>query len=286
MSTAIVGYKAKHQTVAAMLATARPAIEALLPPGMRVERVTRMALNELARTPYLLNCNPASIVQSVSKAAELGLDIGSTLSHAYLLPYRDKKRGLVCQLIPGYKGLVTLALDSPRYTAIDADVVREGEQFEFARGTSPKLVHYPLVGSGGEVTCAYAVAHLKEGPPMFRVVPKSSKDPAETTLDKVRDEALGKIREEWQRKISPWVKWETEMQKKTALRALCKVLDLSTRLRTALALEQEVDAKTAFGARTSALRDRLSGDVPPPVELDADESEDLTGELIDPDEGP
>lgn len=76
----------------------------------------------------LLQCEPKSLMQEAMKAASLKLPVNKQLGYAYLLPFRDNKKGImVPTLIIGYKGYIQLAIRTGVYKSINADIVYEGE---------------------------------------------------------------------------------------------------------------------------------------------------------------
>ena len=76
----------------------------------------------------LLQCDPSALMQEAMKAASLKLPVNKQLGYAYLLPFRDNKKGImVPTLIIGYKGYIQLAIRSGIYKSINADIVYEGE---------------------------------------------------------------------------------------------------------------------------------------------------------------
>lgn len=82
------------------------------------ERLIKITLAALGRSPALMKCTPESVLQSVMDAAALGLEPGSPLGHAYLVPY-----GSAAQLIIGYRGLIALARRSGNIESVTANCV-------------------------------------------------------------------------------------------------------------------------------------------------------------------
>lgn len=205
-----------------LLAANMKAIQSCLPKHMTPERMCRVALQTIRRTPQLMNCTPESLVAAIVEASSLGLEL-DLRGQAYLVPYKNS-----VTLIPGYKGLMDLAYRSGRVTNIYAEVVCENDQFAFALGLAPKLEHTPNLEDRGALKAVYAVARVKDADPAFVVLGK-------TEIDKIRkaSKASGS---------GPWVQWEEEMWKKTAIRRLCKYLPLSPEIQKAIALDEAADA--------------------------------------------
>lgn len=184
----------------------------LLPEGLRVERVIAAAQLAAYQNPDLLKCEPASIFLAVAKAAQCGLEIGTT---AHLVPF-----GRTCTFVADYKGLIEIVRAAKGARSIDAQVVREGDRFEVTMGTNPGIVHEPRYTQGAAITHAYAVAHHGQLiPPQFVVMSAEEIDAIRTAKSK-----------SWKSgKLEPWY------AKKTVTRQLCKVLPKNAALAAALA---------------------------------------------------
>ena len=195
---------------------------------MTPERMCRVALNTIRRTPTLLECAPETLVSAIVEASSLGLEIDSR-GQAYLVPFFNKKTGTKdVQLIPGYKGLADLAYRSGRVASIFAEVVCENDKFKFALGLEPVLEHTPDLLNRGEMKAVYAVARMKDGEAQFVVLGKSD-------IEKVKKASKASD-------SGPWKDWEDEMWKKTAIRRLCKMLPLSPEIQRAISIDELGDA--------------------------------------------
>ena len=135
-----------------------------------------------------------------------------------------------------------LARRSGQIVSIAAHVVRENDEFEFEYGLDPKLRHVPGGEGAGEITHAYAVAHLKDGGNAFEVM----------TLGEIH---LVMLQTQSKGNWGPWKDHFPEMARKTAIRRLSKFLPLSIEFATAIAL----DAK-ATDQGEQHLEDVLTGD--------------------------
>lgn len=103
---------------------------------------TTSLLNMVNGDPNLAEAQPMSIITSAMVAATLDLPIDKNLGYAYIVPFRDWKKGneKVAQFQLGYKGYIQLAQRSGQYLALNVTEVYEGElkswnrlteQFEF-----------------------------------------------------------------------------------------------------------------------------------------------------------
>jgi len=221
----------KYKSVKGMLAD--PAIKAqiarALPRHMDADRMVRIALSALARTPKLAQCTPESVGIALVKAAEIGVEVNGWEAH--LVPFKNKGQ-MECQLIVDYKGLVKLAYQSDLVLEVHAEVVREGDLFDWAKGTESFLRWKPGSGpSTRPMTHAWAMAKIKNGGSPFVVL--------------TREEVMAhkKCGQGSNSEFSPWNRPETEpaMWKKTAVRDLCKMLPRSSALTQLLIHEQAVE---------------------------------------------
>lgn len=226
-------------TVTNLLTGQFKAIKSALPRHMTPERMCRVALNTIRRTPQLLECAPETMVAAIVEASSLGLEIDSR-GQAYLVPFYNKKTGRrEVQLIPGYKGLADLAYRSGRVDSIFAEVVCENDKFRFSLGLNPTLEHTPSLEDRGKLIAVYAVARMKESAPQFVVMGKGD-------IDKIKG-AIEKKNGKGSLAFSPWQEWEAEMWKKTAIRRLCKMLPLSPEMQRAVSLDEASEAGIVQG---------------------------------------
>lgn len=227
-------------TVARYLADLTPQIARALPRGMNADRVTRLALTTVRKsvleaakrgdiTKSLAYCTPESFAGALLTASALGLE-PDVNGEAYLVPYMGE-----CTFIPGYQGLAKLFYQHPLARQLDCEAVRDGDHFEYRKGTQPFLDHRPTLGNKGPIVAYYAVATLTTGAVAFVVL----------TPDEVK--ALRGGKEGPSGRIPDPQKW---MERKTVLRQLFKLLPKSTTLQVAL------DADERSG--TELYRDRLT----------------------------
>ena len=123
-----------------------------LPSVLTPERFSRIVMTAVSSTPKLAETTPQSFLGAMMTAAQLGLEPNTPLGQAYLLPYKNKGV-LECQFQLGYKGLIDLAYRSGQVSIIQAQAVRENDEFSYEYGLEPKLTHKPAPRDRGEVTC-------------------------------------------------------------------------------------------------------------------------------------
>lgn len=186
-------------------------------------RFARIALTSIRTTPKLMDCSEISLLGAIVTAAQLGLEPGGPLGHAYLVPYKNE-----CQLIIGYQGMIQLALRSGMVASISGRVVHEGDEFDFEYGTNEFVRHRPKGTGGRAMTHAYARAELVTGGSPFVVMTKEE-------VDAIRARSPGAKRDE-----SPWNTDYEAMARKTAVRQLFRWLPASVEFQAALGADQGI----------------------------------------------
>jgi recombination protein RecT len=219
-------------------------IAAALPKGLSPERMTRVVLTAINKTPKLLDCSKESIWESVLNCAALGL-FPDALGRAYLVPYKGK-----CQLIIGYKGLIDLAYRSERIASINLVIVREGDEFERLPMESPPIRHKIIEAADGgfrKATHFYSVVYLKGC--------------AMPSIDVMTLREVNEIRaRSMSANSGPWVTDFEEMAKKTVFRRHAKVLPMSSELVQAMTDDADaIDLTVAPAGRP----DRFADDFAP-----------------------
>lgn len=224
----------------------RAAMERVLPKYLTVDRMIGLAMLAVTQQPKLLECRPQSVLQAIMQAAQLGLEVNGPLGHAYLVPYAN-----ICQLIPGYRGLIYLAKRSGAIAAGEARLVYEGETFDVEYGTDPKIVHRPrwdIERIDDAIVAAYFVARLPDGTRQFEVMSRAE-------IERIRQRSRAKDE-------GPWKTDFGEMARKTPTRRGLKYLPISNPEEgRKLAMALELDNRFESG--------EMSGVLP---ELDSEES--------------
>jgi len=198
----------------------RSALKMALPKHVTADRVARVALTALSKTPKLALCTQESFFGSLLSAAQLGLEVNTPLGHAYLIPYKS-----TCTLIIGYQGMIDLA--NRAGVDVYGNVVRESDDFEYELGLTPKLVHKPSMDPNREdrpVTHVYAVGIPKSGRSQFVVLSRAE-------VEKYRKRSMSK-------NDGPWVTDWDAMALKTAVRRLFRWLPKSIELQQAITIDE------------------------------------------------
>lgn len=222
-----------------------------------VSRLVRVTMNYISKNEKLLECYPNSVIGCMLLSAELGLEFGY-LGQAHMVPFFNKNtKRLEAQFIPGYQGLNLLAQRTGDITAMYADVVYEGDDFNYEYGINAGLSHKPnleMDRSKGKKRCVYAYAKTKSG---FYFTVLSMFD-------------VQKIRAYSKAPDSPaWKEWTDEMYVKTAYRKLSKLLPK----------ESSIEHMKLWKAAT--LDEAAAAGLP--QHLDPNAFDDLGGIKVDPD---
>lgn len=250
ISNAVAQQRAAQPSIATVIQQLQPEIARALPKHLDADRIARLALTLVRKDRNLANCSPESFAGSLLTAAALGLEPGVN-GEAYLVPYKGE-----CTLIVGYQGYAKLFYQSPLAKHIDAQAVHENDEFDYAYGLEPYLVHKPAKGNRGDVTHYYAAATLNTGASAFVVL----------TKDEVKALRGGKVGTSGQ--IKDPQHW---MERKTALRQLVKLLPKSAALDAA----SRADERTGTELHVERVEEREQTRA---IESGADP---ITGEVMD-----
>lgn len=227
--------KSAPPTIGQFIDQMKGEIARALPKHLDADRLARIVLTEVRRTPLLARCTQPSFGGAIMTCAQLGLEPGVT-GEAYLLPFKNGKMSREAghdiyevQLIIGYQGMAKLFWQSPLAKSLDAQAVYENDDFDFAYGLEPRLSHRPsLADDRGKPVAYYGVATLSNGGSAFIVM-----SPAD--IEKIR--ARSKAGERYD---SPWKTDYDAMARKTCLRQLFKLLPKSAVLAQAIAQDGAV----------------------------------------------
>jgi recombination protein RecT len=265
----------KPTTIHGFLETYKGEIARALPRHMTADRMARIALTECRKNPALMKCDPATLFGAVIQCAQLGLEPGGALGHAYLIPFENRKRGTTdVQFIIGYRGLLDLARRSGQIVSISAREVCKNDKFFYRYGVDETIEHVPADGDRGELTHVYAVARLKDGGVQFEVLTR-------TEIERIRDNSQGyKMAVKLNRTDSPWITHFVEMAKKTAIRRLFKYLPVSIELQRAVALDEA--GEEGFSQDNAYVIDGVASSVQESDETDATADDGKASETWQP----
>ena len=176
-----------------------------LPPGVDVDRFTRVVLTAIQQNPQIASGDRQSLYNAAIRAAADGL-----------LP--DGREGAFVTLagkiqwMPMVGGIIKRLAGAG--ITIDAQIVHENDEFEHTLGDDSAIRHKaPKLGTPrGEPLGAYAIARLPNGMVMREVM---DRDQIEQVRKASRSGGSG-----------PWAQWWTEMARKTVTRRLSKRLPI------------------------------------------------------------
>jgi recombination protein RecT len=179
---------------------------------IKPETLVRLALFEFSNNEWLRRCTPESIYGSLILSAQIGLEPGGIKGEAYLVPFKG-----TCTLIPGWRGLVKLALRSKAVKRLNSFVVHERDDFKIWLGSDPRVEHQPYLGSDrGELIGAYAVAKMDNGEIDVEWMDVEELQHIKDVAAKSRGGKPGPA----------YAEWEEQMYRKAPIRRLAKRLPL------------------------------------------------------------
>ena len=192
-------------------------IQRALPSHMSAERMARIAMTALTRTPKLAECTQASFFKCLLDLSSWGLEPDGR--HAHLIPYGNE-----CTLILDFKGIVALAYRSGFVKNIHSDAVRLGDAFVYSLGkvTSHTPWAYRVDDKPkecGEVIAAYCIVEMKDGATHCEVMTQAE-------VESIRSRSKAG-------RSGPWVTDWDQMARKTVFRRASKWLPLSAEIQEA-----------------------------------------------------
>lgn len=232
-----------------------------LPRHLTPERMIRVAITAVSRTPKLMECDQLTVAGCIVQASILGLEPNGMTGEAYLVPFfNGKTKRMECQLIPGYLGLVRLARNSGEFSVIDAQPVHERDEFDFEKGSEVWWRHkWPKTGDRGAVIGYWAGYVLKDGGKNFEYMTVEQIISHRDRYSKGAFDKAGNLQGPW--KDSP--DW---MFRKTPLKQVLKLAPKSTELATAISLSEQGEA---------GMSQALSVDVPYELQAPAQAALDM-----------
>ena len=182
--------------------------------GKVLDRFIRVTQTAVLTQPNLLNADKNSLFQACLNAAKDGLEPDG--ENAVLFAGKNGK----VQYWSTAKGLAKLVYNTGDYGSISAELIHESDDFEYFYDENGKHMRFKpdLFGERGKVIGAFASCVEKAtGRLEYKVLTLNE-------LQKVKEFALKKMTQEWQRQQSPWNTHEEEMFKKTAIKKLTKYM--------------------------------------------------------------
>lgn len=218
-------------TIATLIRRMEPEIKRALPKHITPERMARITLTAIRNNPELAQAEQMSLLSAVMQSAQLGLEPNTPLGEAYLIPYQNKKKGIIeVQFQMGYKGLLNLAHRTKEYKAIYAHEVYQNDEFHYEYGLNKDLKHIPADIPESDPIYYYAVYHLQNGGFDFVV----------WSREKVQQHAKTYSQAFAKGWTSPWKSDFDSMAKKTVLKDVLKYAPKSIEFAKALSTDETI----------------------------------------------
>jgi recombination protein RecT len=226
---------------------------------LSAERLLRLCINAVKKTPLLLRCDPQTVLGAVMTTAALGLEPNTVQQQAFLIPYKKRtKQGnewvdvYECQFQIGARGFVTLAYRSPLIVQLQAEAIHEGDQFKHRLGSQAMCEFEKALRERGDLIGAFSYVRMERAEmtcvlpleELLKIRARSETWRALTNnVENARDEA-DKRRAEGKLAETPWVMWVDDMAAKSAIKKHAKQLPIasSDALVTAAELDNRGDA--------------------------------------------
>jgi recombination protein RecT len=253
----------------------RPTLAQVLPKGVSLDRIIRIASNVYMNRPELHSCSPESMVRATVQCAELGLEPGPLLGEVAFVPYemtRRRKDGnvwkeykvLEVQCQPQYLGLIKLAKQAGGISDVYAVCVYTSEKtptfdetgrlvagFYQEQGTVRRIQHIPQVDDrSNDLYVVYGVVKFSDNTSHFEVLSKAD---------------IERFRSYSKAPGGPaWTNHYEAMAKKTAIRQTLKMVPKSPEkpLAKALAIDTAIDSGEAFSNELMASIEAEGVEVP------------------------
>lgn len=95
--------------------------------GRNGQRFISSIVSAVNNNPQLQECTNQSILSAALLGESLNLSPSPQLGQYYMVPFKDKNKGMVAQFQLGYKGYTQLAIRSGQYKKLNVLAIKEGE---------------------------------------------------------------------------------------------------------------------------------------------------------------
>ena len=99
--------------------------------GKSGPRFISSIISAVQTNAQLQECSNASILSAALLGESLKLSPSPQLGQFYMVPFRDKERGMVAQFQLGYRGMLQLAIRSGQYKRLNVLPIKEGELISY-----------------------------------------------------------------------------------------------------------------------------------------------------------
>lgn len=234
MSTALAAPAPKHELIAFVQSDKIQAQLAMaLPRYYSPEQFTVIVRTAINKNPKLAECDPTSFLTSLLTAAQMGILPNGRDGH--LIPrWNGKNQRNECTFLADYKGTVGLIRRNDDVADVYAVNVCKQDLFKITQGLHRDIIHEPdYTKDRGEIIGVYAVILYKSGLATWEFLSRSE-------VESIRERS-----ESWKAHKSkgydtPWKADEGEMFKKTALKRVSKLANLSPDTMERLMADSEI----------------------------------------------
>lgn len=196
----------------------------------------------------LNNADPATVINAAFVAAALKLPIEKNMGFAYIIPYKDKKKGTVtAQFQLGYKGLIQLALRSGGVRKLNAIPIYDGQIKSFNPLTEELELDLDSKISN-EVIGYASYLELING---FNKTIYCNKKEIEEHAKKFSASYSYDLM--WNKKTSVWTSQFDEMALKTMIKKILKFAPLSSEYKIAEVTDQSTIKKVDIDEETGEI---------------------------------
>lgn len=210
---------------------------------MTKDRLLRLCINAVKKTPDLLKCDPQTVLGAMMTSCALGLEPNTVQQQAFLIPYKKSRKvgnnwveEFDCQFQIGARGYVTLAYRSEHIQLLDAAAIHDGDHFKHRRGSNSFLEYETTLKDRGPLIGAFSYVRMTSGAESSIVLPLDEimkiRGKSETfrslvkRVEGARDEAE-RLRAQAKLDETPWVLWEDDMSTKSAIKKHAKNLPIA-----------------------------------------------------------
>jgi len=205
-----------------------------LPKHLTPERMLRISMTELRKNPKLASCDPNSFLGAIIQCSTLGLEPGSGLGQAYLIPY-----GKEVTMQIGFQGKIDIAMRSGKIDSIIADCVYQDDDFDFfTNGMGQHIEHRPNWKSERlekDIKIVYAIAKVKDGGSVIAYMTRNEID---------------NHRKKFSKGGNIWRDHFAEMAKKTVINRLYKYLPKSIEMKESIKIDNKPEPTDFYQPQT------------------------------------
>ena len=226
-----------------------------LPKSIRPEKLISDALQCTMKNPRLMQCSTESLFGAIMECAQLGLELTKGMNQVHLVPFYETKTGQnKVNVIVGYSGLISLAVEHPSVFSISPKVVYENDTYSYKEGSNAHIEHEPAPYSKrGNPIAYYAIAQLQGGATAVFWMWKEEVDKVKETVHKKNK---GKNMHIWNQHFDA-------MAMKTTVRRICKYLPRSPQLGRALEMidKEELGEENCFTIDSVAKESEINDEI-------------------------